>query len=72
MRSFCITHLVKIRDIVEAEDEDQAVKRFRAIHPAALDKEARLLEITQPSVIRVGGLRVLVIEDKPIIGKSQA
>jgi hypothetical protein len=46
-KKFCITHMVKIRDVVEAEDKVQALMVFRAKYPAALDKEATLIDIQE-------------------------
>ena len=48
-KKFCITHLVKIRDVVEAENKEQALMVFRAKYPATLDKEATLVDIQEVS-----------------------
>jgi hypothetical protein len=46
-KKFCITHWVKIRDVVEADDPGLAMMVFRAKYPASIDKEATLINIQE-------------------------
>lgn len=42
---YCITHLAKIRDVIEAPDQEAALRLFRAKYPACLDKSVDLVDI---------------------------
>jgi hypothetical protein len=42
---YSITHLAKIRDVMEAPDQESALRLFRAKYPACLDKSVDLLDI---------------------------
>ena len=45
MKEYVITYKIKVRDLVKAYDQEQALQKFRAKYPAALDKEATLEDI---------------------------
>ena len=40
-----VTALVKTRDVIEANDYDQAEKRFSAKYPSMIDKDSRFLSV---------------------------
>lgn len=49
MPKYIITGLMKVRDVVEADDKEQAEKRFRAKYPEFLDASSTITEIEEAS-----------------------
>jgi hypothetical protein len=45
MSKYVITGLMKVRDVVEADDPESAEMLFRVKYPAFLDKESTITDI---------------------------